>query len=239
MLAGMARGRANSGGRGGSASQATRARILEATLETIKAEGMLGTSARAIARAGNFNQASIYYHFGSIDEAVIAALKGMSEDRLARYERQLVRVTSLPELVKLAAELHREDVESGTILVLSQAMSAAAGDDRFGKEMAAVFQPWIDLVARALRQALVPSALGASLPLDELAYAVSALFVGIEVLDQLKHQASGSDSLFAAIEGIARLVDVMLQTGAGNGGAPLDVGAQVPSAGARETDQAS
>ena len=34
---------------------------------------MLGTSARAIARAGNFNQASIYYHFGSIDEVVINA----------------------------------------------------------------------------------------------------------------------------------------------------------------------
>jgi AcrR family transcriptional regulator len=239
MLAAMVRGRAKGSGQGGRASQATRARILEATLETIKAEGMLGTTARAIARTGNFNQASIYYHFGSIDEAVIAALKGMSEERLARYERLLVRVTSLPELVKVAAELHREDVESGTILVLSQAMSAAAGDDRFGKEMATVFQPWIDLVARALRQALAPSPLSASLPLDELAYAVSALFVGIEVLDQAKHQANGSESLFAAIEGIARLVEVMLQTGAGNGAVPLDVGTQVRTAGSREAGQAS
>jgi AcrR family transcriptional regulator len=239
MLAVMARGRAKPGGKNASVSEATRARILEATLETIKAEGMLGTSARAIARAGNFNQASIYYHFGSIDEVVIAALKGMSDERLARYERLLVRVSSLPELVNVAAELHREDVESGTILVLAQVMSAAAGDDRFGKEIGTVFQPWIDLVARALRQALKPSPLSGSLPLDELAYAVSALFVGIEVLDQLKQGASGGDSLFAAIEGIARLVEVMLQTGANHDGSPLDVGASVPSAAPGERGQAS
>ncbi len=205
----MARGRARST----AVSDETRARIVDATLETIRTEGMLGASARAIARTGGFNQASIYYHFGSINEAVIAALKQMSDERLARYEGRLGDVISLPELVKVAAELHAEDVESGTIRVLSQVMSAAASDDVFAKEIGEVFRPWVEVVGRALRRAVGDTPIGAALPLDDLAYTVSALFIGIELLGKLVPDMAGSAHLFSAIEGIARLVEVMLHVG--------------------------
>ncbi len=190
----------------------TRARIVEATLETIKTEGMLGASARAIARTGGFNQASIYYHFGSINEAVIAAIEHMSHEQLARYEVLLGGVTSLPELVRVAADLHREDVESGTIHVLSQVTAAASADEVFAAQLGEVIRPWVATVERALRRVLGDSPLGAALPLEELANAVSALFLGIELLGRLVPDGAESERLFAAIEGIARLVDLFLQS---------------------------
>jgi AcrR family transcriptional regulator len=203
----MARGRST--GRSGG-SEATRSRIIEAALETIRNDGMLGASARAIARTGGFNQASIYYHFGSINEAVLAGLKQMSEERLARYEKRLVEVTSLSALVDVGAELHQEDVASGTIHILAQVMAAAAGDEALAKECGEIFQPWIDVVHHALQRALGPSPLAGALPLDDLAAAVSALFLGIELLGELGSGAARNASLFTAIAGLARLVEAML-----------------------------
>ena len=195
-----------------STSQTIRGRILDATLETIKTEGIVGASARAIARQGDFNQASIYYHFGSINDAVIAAVQAMSAERLSRYEHRLATVKSLPELVSVASELHREDVDSGTILVLSQVMAGAAGDEAFGKEVAAVFEPWTSVVTASLERALAGNPVTSLLPIGDLAYAVCALFVGIELLGQLRPGEGGpGPSVFTAIEGIARLVDVLLQ----------------------------
>jgi len=206
----MARGKTRAAGRSGGISEDTRARIIEATLETIRTEGMLGASARAIARTGQFNQASIYYHFGSINEVVIAGLKLLSEERLARYERRLVEVTSLSELVEVGAELHREDMASGTIHILSQVMAASSGDELFAKEIGEIFQEWIDVVHRALQRVLGTSPLATVLPLGELATAVSALFLGIELLGEVGPSAERNSSLFASIAGLARLVETVL-----------------------------
>jgi AcrR family transcriptional regulator len=205
----MARGRSRPSGRPTATSEATRARIVAATLETIRREGIIGASARAIARTGKFNQASIYYHFGSIDDAVLASVRQMSDARLASYEQRLARVESLSDLARVGAELYREDLASGRITVLSQVMAGASGDERFAKELAVVFEPWLDVVRSTLRRALGGGA-GAGLPVDDLAFAVSALFVGVELLGQTQDHGRDADGLFVAFEGLARLGDLAL-----------------------------
>ena len=97
-------------GRGG---EETRARTVEAALETLKQEGIVGTSARAIGRTGGFNQALILYHFGSVTDLLLAGAEKMVAERMARYERRLAEVRALPDLVAVATELHREDVRDG------------------------------------------------------------------------------------------------------------------------------
>ena len=62
----------------------TKERIVVAALETLKEEGFAGTSARAIARRGNFNQALIFYHFGTLNDLLLAALDRTSAERMAR-----------------------------------------------------------------------------------------------------------------------------------------------------------
>ncbi|MGD0455999.1 MAG: TetR family transcriptional regulator, partial [Solirubrobacteraceae bacterium] len=52
----------------------TKLKIAEAALETLKQRGFAGASAREIAGVGGFNQALIFYHFGSVQKALLAAL---------------------------------------------------------------------------------------------------------------------------------------------------------------------
>src|SRR5882757_3601390 len=63
----------------------TKLQIAEAALQTLRANGFAGSSARAIAHIGGFNQALIFYHFGSVQNALLAALDLISERRLADY----------------------------------------------------------------------------------------------------------------------------------------------------------
>lgn len=65
---------------GRTTGEATRQRIVDATLETLRNEGFAGATSRAIARAGDFNQALIFYHFGTLDGLLLAALDKTSEE---------------------------------------------------------------------------------------------------------------------------------------------------------------
>ena len=83
--------------RSSAAGEETRSKILEATLTTLREEGIVGTSARAIARHGDFNQALIFYHFGSVDEAIVAAVSVMSERRMGNHKARLDQATTWSE----------------------------------------------------------------------------------------------------------------------------------------------
>jgi AcrR family transcriptional regulator len=52
----------------------TKLEIVEAAVETLKTAGFHGSSAREIARTGGFNQALIFYHFGTVRQLLLAAL---------------------------------------------------------------------------------------------------------------------------------------------------------------------
>src|ERR1051325_7656765 len=92
---------------------ATKACIVDAALVALREEGILGASARSIARHGDFNQALIFYHFGSVTDVLLAAVDRLSAQRAQRYEERLAQVSSLHELVAVAGELHREDLADG------------------------------------------------------------------------------------------------------------------------------
>lgn len=193
--------------------EATKQRIVDATIETIKHEGIVGTSARAIARRGDFNQALIFYHFGSVDEALFAAIQETSRHRIERYRERLTGVKSFPDLVAIAADLHREDMEEGNLTILTQLMAGAAGNPELGPRLREAFDPWIQVVIDALRDVLGGSAYERLVPLDDLGYAVSALFLGVELLAHLDPDRAGSDTLFDSMGTLAEIVQVMLATG--------------------------
>lgn len=195
------------------ASEETRTRIVEATIETLKTEGIVGTSARAIARTGDFNQALIYYHFGSITDVMVAALATMGERRIALYEDRLAGVTTFPELARVGAELHREDAAVGNITVLTQILAGAVGDPDLGPRLFEQFEPWNQLVERAIGQVLDGSPFEDAFPVQDLALAVSSLFLGIELLTSLDPDADREASLFRTIGLIAFLVDAVMTTG--------------------------
>ncbi|MCA1727521.1 MAG: TetR family transcriptional regulator, partial [Actinobacteria bacterium] len=101
----------------------TRERILEATLETIREEGFADASARAIARRGGFNQALIFYHFGSLANLLVEAFARTSEEQVERYRAAAEGVSSLTGLVEIARRLHQEDAAEGHVAVVTQLMA--------------------------------------------------------------------------------------------------------------------
>ncbi len=184
----------------------TRQRIIDAAMETVRREGIVGTSARAIARTGGFNQALIFYHFGSVNDALLAGLDCISDARMARYREQLAEVSSLPQLV-----------EAGHIHVLSQMLAGASSSPELAVEVLRRFEPWTEMVVVAIRRVVQGTPYEQLVPVDDLAFVISALFVGIELMTHLDPDRAKEQSLFATIGLMARLLEGVLGRPAGGG----------------------
>jgi AcrR family transcriptional regulator len=193
-----------------SSGDETKARIVEATLKTLKQEGIVGTSARAIARAGDFNQALIFYHFGSVDDLVVAAVAEMSRRRMENHSPRLAEVNTLSEMVQVARELHADDLAADNMTVLTQAFAGAGGKAAMGPKLYEELEPWSELVAETIERVLtVPAALG--IDQRQIAQGISALFLGIELLDDLDPERAGAEALFDTLEGLSRVLELVLQ----------------------------
>jgi AcrR family transcriptional regulator len=188
----------------------TRTRIVEAALETLREEGFAGTTARAIAARGGFNQALIFYHFGSVAALLLEAFRATSEEQVAKYNAAAAEVGTLSDLVEIARRLHEEDIESGAVTVVTQLMAAAASDPAAGRAMLDRFEGWIGLVENALRGALASNPFGALVPVRESAYAICAMFLGIELMSRLDPERSEADQVFAMMSAMAQLAQELL-----------------------------
>ena len=184
----------------------TRVRIVEAALETVREEGFADTTARAIAARGGFNQALIFYHFGSVDSLLDEAFREVSERQVDRYREAVSELGSLSDLVAIARRLHEEDLDSGSVNVITQMMASATDPER-GDVLLDRFDLWIALVQEALERAAGTVPIASIVPPREAAYAICAMFLGIELMSRLDPQRSEADSLFDMMESIAGLLE--------------------------------
>jgi AcrR family transcriptional regulator len=196
----------------------TRARILDAALQALRSDGIAGVSARAIARHGGFNQALIFYHFGSVEGLLVAVARRESERRSALYAPALRQATSLPELVRVARHLHEEEFASGSVAALTQMLAGAARSEDLARGTWDAMEPWTALVGETIERLIANTPYRDLLPVADLTSAVTAMFLGIELYSGL--DPDGRDgTLFTTIESVAVLVDGMLRgaqpTGAG------------------------
>lgn len=187
----------------------TRRRIAEATLETLRTEGIVGTSARTIARIGDFNQALIFYHFGSINEAIIAAVQMMSDKRLENHRQHLASVTSLSELIDVAKSLHAQDRAENNMTVLTQAFAGAAGDQEMGPKLYAQLEPWNAMVGASVERVIGNAAVAQAISHEQITQMITALFLGIELMDDLDPSANTA-ALFDTLKSLAALAEGLL-----------------------------
>ncbi len=180
---------------GAKGSGGTRTRIIEAAIRTLKERGFAGASARAIAQTGEFNQALIFYHFGTVNDLLLAALDETSAQRMQRYSAALRGIRTLPELMEQAARIYREDLESGHIKVLAELIAGASSSPSLGPEIVARIEPWVGFTEEALGRVLAGSPLEPLVPTEDLAFAVVALYLGVELLDHLNGQLALAERL--------------------------------------------
>lgn len=201
--------RADAVGRVSAASDrgtATRERIVEAALETVREEGFADTTARAIARRGGFNQALIFYHFGSVGDLLMEVFGQVSQRNVERYREAVVEVGSLTDLVSIARRLHDEDLRDGSVTAVTQLMAAATDPER-GGVLLDRFDEWIRLVQDALARASARIPIASVVPPREAAYTIAAMFLGIELMSRLDPQRSEAEAVFSMMESLAALIE--------------------------------
>lgn len=187
----------------------TKQRIMDAAFETVRKVGITGASARAIAAEGDFNQALIFYHFGSVGNLLVQAAKASSAKRVEAYREVTNDVTSLTELVDVARRLHADSSQDGSVAVLTQLMAGAASDADMGRAVLEGFEGWIAIVEDALGQTLAGQPLGDAIPPREAAYAIAALFLGIELMARLDPERSEAPAVFDALHDLATIFESM------------------------------
>jgi len=186
-----------------------RARILDAAFQTVRTEGVARASARSIARNGGFNQALIFYHFGSVNDLLLAALDRSSAARMARYCEVLIGA-SPAEFASLARQLYAEDVESGHSTVLAELFAAGGGNAALGAEMLKRLQPWLELAESLIRRVLAGSPFETLVDARAAAGAVLAMYVGIDLLNHLDGNRSRATDLFDSGERLTGMFAPML-----------------------------
>ena len=191
--------------RGRPGGEETRDQIVAAALETLRTEGFAGASSRAIARAGGFNQALIFYHFGTLDSLLLAALDKTSAERLARYRAAVEEAGSPEELARVAVRIYAEDRDSGHITVVSQMIAGSVARPELAPAMLERMQPWIDLCEEAIGKVGLPAAV----PAREVAYAVVTFYLGVNLLTHLEQDRAPLDALFARVESLAPLLSLL------------------------------
>jgi AcrR family transcriptional regulator len=173
----------------------TKLKLAEAALETLKAKGFAGSSARAIARAGSFNQALIFYHFGSLEQLLLATLDLVSARRMRAYASAFEQARTVSELASLARRIYAEDLENGYVTVLGEMVAGGVSNAALGGEVVARLQPWIDMVERKLRELLAGSLFESMVPPRDVAFAIIALYLGIDMLGHLEGNHARAESL--------------------------------------------
>lgn len=183
----------------------TKQRIVHAALETLKEEGFAGASARTIAKRGGFNQALVFYHFGTVNDLLLAALDETSETRMAKYRDAVHGIETVDDAVRVATDLYREDLASGHITVLSEMMAASSDRPDLGPEIVKRLEPWIALAEDAIRSVLTNLGLEKIAPPRAIAYGVVAMYVGVDLLSHLERDNTKAEALFAAVTSVSDL----------------------------------
>src|SRR2546423_12257694 len=154
----------------GPTGSATRDRLVEAALMTLRTRGFPGTTARAIARAGKLNQALIFYHFGSLDRLLLAALDLTSAQRLARYQSALAEVVSVTDAIEVMSHLYAEDVEVGHVAAVQEMGAGGSSIPGLPPEVVARMEPWGRFAERVIARLLKGTFLESVLPTGDFAY---------------------------------------------------------------------
>jgi AcrR family transcriptional regulator len=195
---------------GGTARSAeTRRLLVEAAIETLKEEGFAGTSARAISERAGLNQGLIFYHFDSVINLLLAALDSVSEERMIKFSAAVENVSTPTGLADVAAQIFRDDLDSGHVTVLAEMIAGASSIPGLGVEVATRLEPWFTFTKDAIDKSFGDSPFASLLPSTDVAYVIVALYLGFEMLTHLDGKREPALRIFAQAQQFAPLLGVL------------------------------
>ena len=171
-------------------SSDTRDRLLQGTIDALRTQGIAGVSARTIAAAAGVNQALVFYHFGTVDELLEAAVRRSVDLAVATYRDRFADVTSLGDLLTLGRDLHRTEQERGNVAQMAQVMAGARRSAALAAAGRYAMDSWTAEVESAVVQVLPGTPLAGLVDPRGLAQAVAAGFIGLELYDGVDPDAA-------------------------------------------------
>lgn len=186
----------------------TRRRLVDATMQTIREQGIAKLSARTIATTGGVNQALVFYHFGTVDGLVAEACRVTTAERVDRYRDALATVTSFGALLDVADRVRADEREAGNVAVLAQVLAASRGNPALAAAAGEAIGLWSAAVRPALQRLLETSPVGELFDADVLTDLASSAFVGIELMEPTRtHDAAAVEDPLARLRPVAELLD--------------------------------
>ncbi len=183
--------------------------LVAAAIEALAEVGFAGASAREIAGRAGCSQGLVFYHFGSVNDLLLAALDEISARRMDAYRALVDQAASVAGLADAARSIFAEDLESGHVRVLVEMIAGAQSVPGLGERVAERLVPWREFAERAVRRALGGSPAARLLPAADAAHAIVAGFLGLEMLAMLDGDTSAATAVFARARSVARLLDVL------------------------------
>jgi hypothetical protein len=124
------------------------------------------------------------------------------------YRVAAAEAPDMPALVAVATRIYHEDLASGHIKVLAELIAGASSDPALGPEIVARVAPWIDFARQEIERVFEGSLLANLLPAGDLAYAIVAQFLGLELLTHLDGSTERAERLFQLSAGLATIASM-------------------------------
>jgi AcrR family transcriptional regulator len=191
-------------------STATRRALLDAAVDALREVGFAGASAREIARRAGSTQSQVFYHYASVVDLLLAALDEVSDRRLAAYQPLLVAAQTPADLLDALKTIIESDLASGDLRVLAEMIAGAAAVPGLGEEVRHRLVPWFDFTETAVTKAVAGSPFAGFVPAEDVAHAVVAGVLGLEMLDSLgerdrtTHLLSEASALVGVLAAVQR-----------------------------------
>jgi AcrR family transcriptional regulator len=190
-------------------SAEVRTALVAAAIDALREAGFAGASAREIASRAGYSQALVFYHFGSVNDLLLAALDEVSARRMTAYREILEQAGSVAALADSARSIFIQDLDAGHVRVLVEMITAGHAVPGLGEQVAERLRPWRDFAEDAMRRALGRSAAARLVPPAEAAHALVAGFLGLELLASLDGDRAAALGVFDRARSLARMLDVL------------------------------
>lgn len=184
-------------------AEETRRRLLDAADQVLREQGYAGVSARTIATAAEVNSALVFYHFGGVDQLLLAALDRATEERMALHRATASAARTVEELVEAAATIYRTDLERGYLAQFGELVAAAVTKPALRDEISTRAEPWVDFVAEHWERVVGGSPLGRLLPARDVADAALTFYLGVNLFSVIDPDRERTDSVFALASRLA------------------------------------
>ncbi|GAB2474762.1 TetR/AcrR family transcriptional regulator [Xylanimonas ulmi] len=174
----------------------TRRRLLDGAEAVLRRSGYAGASARTIGAAAGVNAALVFYHFGGVDQLLLATLDRSSARRMQAHRATAARARTVEELVEAAVTIYRADLEDGYLAQFSELVAAAVTKPALRTEINARAEPWVAFVEEHWQRVVVGTPLARLLPARDVANAAITYYLGANLFSVIDPTGARTEGVF-------------------------------------------